>query len=134
MHYDHFVQKVQEYSGMRNFDEAEKVTRATLETIGERLPKTHRQHLATQLPVEMKEFLPKSLRMQYLTLEEFYQRIGNRTNTGYSEAVKNAKTVVRVLHEAVASGELEDILATFPLEYNELFGRKPSGPLSSSHP
>jgi uncharacterized protein (DUF2267 family) len=132
MHYAQFMQKVQEYSGLENSNEASKVIKATLETMSERMPKTHREHLAAQLPDEMKVFLAKGKHMEYLTLEEFYRRVGNRADISNHDAVKYAEAVARVLREAVASGELKDILSVFPDEYNELFGRKPSSPLSPS--
>lgn len=65
-------------------------------------------------------------------MEEFYGRIGNRANIGFRESVKYAESVARALREAVAPGELRDILAVFPDEYNELVGRKPASPLSPS--
>jgi uncharacterized protein (DUF2267 family) len=70
--------------------------------------------------------------LEYLQLEEFYKRISNRANVSYHNAVIYAEAVVRVLREAVGSGELEDILSVFPDEYKELFGTKPSSPLSPS--
>lgn len=132
MDYNQFVQKVQEYAGITSRDDAVQAVQATLETLSERLPRTHREHLAAQLPQELKAYLPRRQNMEYLLLEEFYGRIGNRAKVSYRNAVKYAEAVVRVLREAVAQGELEDILSVFPDDFNELFGRKPSGPLSPS--
>jgi uncharacterized protein (DUF2267 family) len=132
MRYDQFVQKVQEYAGLENKEEAVKVIKATLETMSERMPRTHREHLAAQLPGEMKDLLPKHQHMKYLLLEEFYRRIADRADISFHHAVKYAEAVARVIREAVAPGELEDILSVFPDEYNELFGRKPASPLSPS--
>jgi uncharacterized protein (DUF2267 family) len=132
MKYQLFLQKVQEYAALEKTEDALKITRATLQTIGERLPRTHREHLAAQLPEELKTYLPRRQHMVYLLLEEFYERIGNRANVSYHNAVKYARAVARVLQEAIAPGELEDILSGFPEDYFELFGRNPSGPLSPS--
>ncbi len=132
MKYAEFIQKVKDYASLEKSEDAEKITRATLETLNERLSRTHREHLAAQLPEELKTYLPRRQHMEYLLLEEFYERIGNRANVSYQHAVKYSQAVAKVLIEAVAPGELEDILSGFPREYNELFGRKPSGPLSPS--
>ncbi len=132
MRYAQFVKKVQDYAGLEKPDDSAKVIEATLETMSERMPRTHREHLAAQLPDEMKIFLPKHVHMEYLSLEEFYRRIGNRADVSYHNAVKYSEAVIRVLRESVASGELAEILSVFPDEYNELFGRKPSSPLSPS--
>lgn len=134
MNYDLFIEKVREYAGLEKKEDAIKVTQATLETMSERLSRTHREHLAAQLPNELKPLLPRRQHMVYLLLEEFYQRVGNRADVSYQNAVKYAIAVARVLREAVSAGELEDILSEFPDEYNELFGREPSGPLSPSAP
>lgn len=132
MDYNQFIKKVQDYTALDNTDKALTVTQAVLETLSERLPRTHRAHLEAQLPNELKQYLPKHQRMEYLLLEEFYRRVADRANLSYQNAVRYAQSVARVLQEAVASGELEDILSAFPDEYHELFGRKPSGPLSPS--
>lgn len=132
MLYEEFIKKVQDYAGLDNTDTAALVTRATLETISERLPRTHREHLAAQLPDELKQYLPRRPHMEYLLLEEFYRRVASRSDTSYQNGVKYAMAVARVLSEAVAPGELDDILSGLPDEYNELFGRKPAGPLSPS--
>jgi uncharacterized protein (DUF2267 family) len=132
MIFNQFLKKVQEYAGIEKPEVASKVIQATLETLSERIPRTHRQHLAAQLPEEMKSFLPKNTHMEYFRLEEFYQRMGNRANISYHNAVRYGEAVARVLREAVGSGELKDILSALPDEYQELFGAKPAGPLSPS--
>ena len=132
MNYALFIQKVQEYTGLANQEDAAKVTQAVLETMSERLSRTHREHLAAQLPGELKSYLPRRQHMVYLLLEEFYERVGNRADVSYQNAVKYATAVARVLREAIAPGELGDILSGFPEEYNELFGREPVSPLSPS--
>jgi uncharacterized protein (DUF2267 family) len=132
MLYEEFLKKVQDYAGLESQEDATKVTRAALETMSERLPRTHREHLAAQLPDELKQYLPRRPHMEYFLLEEFYRRVASRSDTSYQNGVRYAMAVVKVLQEAVAQGELEDILSGFPDEYHELFGRKPAGPLSPS--
>jgi uncharacterized protein (DUF2267 family) len=127
MDYNQFVRKVQEYSGLKNPDAAARVIHATLETLGERLPSTHREHLASQLPSELKSDLPKRQRMVYLLLEEFYRRVANRADLSYNNFVKYARAVASVLREAIAPGEMEDIFSGFPEDYNELFLKPSAG-------
>ena len=132
MEYMVFIGKVRQYTGLDSTDSAVKVTRATLQTLSERLPRTHREHLVAQLPDELKQYLPWKKHMEYFLLEEFYTRVAARADTSYKNAVNYAGAVARVLKEAIAPGELEDILSGFPAEYNELFGNRPAGPLSPS--
>jgi uncharacterized protein (DUF2267 family) len=132
MIYQEFIKKVQDYTGLPDVDDAAKVTEAFLKTFSERLSRTHRAHLAAQLPEELRQHFPKGQRMEYLSLEEFYKRVADRADAGFQNAVRYSEAVARVLREAVAQGELDDILDGLPAEYQELFGKKPAGPLSPS--
>jgi uncharacterized protein (DUF2267 family) len=84
-----------------------RATEATLETLGERLylHRTEGRHLASQLPKELEEYLLKRQGSGHYLLEEFYNRVSARMDTGYPHAVNRARAVMAVLREAVASGE-----------------------------
>ncbi len=130
MQYSEFIRHVQEYASLGTEEEAERATVGVLETLGERITKTEREHLASQLPNELKQHLTRWPRADRLSLEEFYVRVGARTRTKYVHSKLLALAVARVIREAIAPGELRDILKELPAEYDELFGREPAGPLS----
>ncbi len=130
MQYNEFMQHVQEYASLGSQAEAERVAVAVLETLGERLTKTEREHLAAQLPNELKHHLTRSPIADRYSLEVFYDKVGARSKTKYVHAKLLSLAVARVLREAVAPGELRDILTDLPAEYGELFGRQPASPLS----
>ena len=132
MNYQQIIARVQNFTGIEDPEDADKVLRAVLQTMGERLPRTHREHMAAQLPEELKSTLAQHKNMEFLLLEEFLERVANRANVGYHKAVKYVEAIARVLREAIAPGELKDILAGFPEEYKTLFGEKPSGQVSST--
>ena len=106
MRYKELVDRVQEQGELESADQAEKAIKATLSTLGECLYRTERRHLASQLPQEAKGFLyeyadPQVQRRESacFTLQEFYGRVGARTDATYAHAVRRAQTVVSVLNE-----------------------------------
>lgn len=124
MDYEQFLAKVQEYSNLSKQDSS-KVIEAVLETLGERLSKKHREHLAAQLPNELKSFVLKHPKTELFSLELFYQHVAARAKLLFHDSIKHSRAVVRVLQEAVAGGEIRDIFVEIPPEFDELLGRKP---------
>ncbi|MEJ2183422.1 MAG: DUF2267 domain-containing protein [Nitrospirota bacterium] len=130
MSFEEFIQRVQAVGGMSDRAEADRALRAVLETLGERLFRTERDHLAAQLGGELKEVLAAKAQDDRYSLEEFYTRVGARADVRYHQAVAYARAVVAVLREAVSPGELRRIFRELPDEYRELFGEEPESPLS----
>ena len=122
MQFDDFITRVQEQAGLNTRDEAISITRAVLETLGERLDRKVRNGLEAQLPNELKEFLLGRVEHsdQY-DLQEFYNRVGARADLKYGDAVQRTRQVISVLRQAVPGGEIEDILEDLSPEFGELF-------------
>ena len=122
MQFDEFITQVQEQARLDTREEAITLTRAVLETIGERLDRKVRNGLEAQLPNELKEFLlARHERSDQYDLEEFYTRIGARADLNYGEAAERTGQVLAVLRQAVPSGELEDMRGDLPPQYQGLF-------------
>ena len=122
MQFDDFLTRVQEQAGLNTRDEAINITRAVLETLGERLDRKVRNGLEAQLPNELKEFLLGRVEHsdQY-DLQEFYNRVGARADLKYGDSVERTRQVISVLRQAVPGGEIEDILEDLSPEFGELF-------------
>ena len=122
MQFDDFITRVQEQASLDTREESIMLTRAVLETLGERLDRKVRNGIEAQLPNELKEFLlaRKEHSDQY-GLEEFYNRIGARADLKYEDATVRTRQVLSVLRQAVPGGEIEDILENLPPDYGELF-------------
>ena len=122
MQFDDFITRVQEQARLDTREESIRITRAVLETLGERLDRKVRNGLEAQLPNELKDFLLARVEHsdQY-DLQEFYNRVGARADLTAREATERTKQVVAVLREAVPGGEMEDILEDLSPEYGELF-------------
>ncbi len=129
MRYNEFVARVREHARLESREAAARLAVAVLETLGERLTKTMKEHLASQLPLELKE---PALRRNTdrFDLEVFYDRVGARADIGYAQAVARTRAVMKVLREAIAQGEIDHILSELPEEFEEAFGKEPESPIS----
>jgi uncharacterized protein (DUF2267 family) len=81
-------------------------TRATLETLGERLGDNEPENLATQLPEEL-------VQVQPLTAVVL-------AGADLPGAVYQVHTVFEVLDEAVSNGETDDIRQQLPEDYQRI--------------
>ncbi len=132
MQTDEFVRRVQEQARIASGDEALKAVRATLETLGERLPDDQRDDLAAQLPKQLRNYLSRRKEAERYTLEEFYNRVAARSDLGLPATIEQARVVIGVLQEAVSPGQLDEIRAQLPAKFDELFSGEPYGPGSPS--
>ncbi len=124
MKYDEFIKEVQNRGHMESQEEAETATRATLETLAERLAGGEPQDLASQLPPELAEH------MRYegeetsnpLSLDEFFERVNERDpGVDLPRAAYHARVVVDVLEDAVTEGVMDHVRSQLPEEYGPLF-------------
>src|SRR5947209_16801858 len=107
MKHDEFIGRVQHYARLASRGDAERTTRATLETLGERLAGGEPKDLASQLPPEIGLHLLRCGGMgERFSLDEFYSRVSVREGEDLPTAAFHARAVIRVLSEAVSRGEL----------------------------
>jgi uncharacterized protein (DUF2267 family) len=122
MQFDEFITRVREETRLDTQEEAAALTRAVLETLGERLDRKVRNGLEAQLPKELNEFLlARAAQSDRYDLEEFYNRVGARADLTYENARERTRQVISVLRQAVPDGEIEDILEDLPPEYGAMF-------------
>jgi uncharacterized protein (DUF2267 family) len=96
---------------------AEKITRAFLETLGQRLPNEEARHLAAQLPGELEDTLhPTAPDVKKLSSEEFLTRFARLADLSNEQAGDMAAAVWHALEQAVSAGEFEDVRSTLPKE------------------
>lgn len=125
MQHDEFIGQVQARARLSSRGAAETATRATLETLAERIQATVADHLAAQLPTEVGEHLRRveaapdePLTGTRMTRREFFDRVSRRSGADTPKAVHEARSVVEVLEEATQGaltdrirGSLDDELA-----------------------
>ncbi len=123
MKHDEFISNVRKLAGLQSNDEAERAIRATFETLRERLAGNEPNNLADQLPPEIADPLRGEGGRDNFSLEEFYQRVGEKEGVDQDAAAQHARAVASVLQEAVTTGEMDDIRDQLKPEYAELFGQ-----------
>jgi uncharacterized protein (DUF2267 family) len=121
MQYDEFIGQVQHRARLAATDQAVRATRATLETLGERLFGGEADDLAAQLPEEIGIYLRQAQSNEKYSLDEFFKRVSEREGVELPDAVHHARAVISVLCEAVTPGELQDVRAQLPDEFDPLF-------------
>jgi uncharacterized protein (DUF2267 family) len=121
MNYDDFVGQVQHRARLADGSEAMRAIHATLETLNERLWGGEAGDLAAQLPQEIGSYLRQPALQEKFGLHEFYERVALREGASVSEAAFHAAAVVSVLDDAVSRGEMDDVRAQLPKEYDRLF-------------
>jgi uncharacterized protein (DUF2267 family) len=123
MQYDDFMKAVQGNVRAASIGEAVSATRATLETLGERLPEGASKNLAGQLPREVGLYLERSPYQDNFDLQEFYKRVMEKSSLSieYPDAVHEARSVMAVVVEAVGDGEARKVRSDLGADYAELF-------------
>ncbi|WP_016907411.1 DUF2267 domain-containing protein [Streptomyces xiaopingdaonensis] len=116
MQHDAFIGQVQARAGLGSRGEAEAVTRATLETLAERIQATQAENLADQLPHEIGEHLRRVAYAQdepvtgaRMDRHEFFDRVAQRSGLDPPKAIHAARCVVEVVDEAVSGDVLGKI-------------------------
>ncbi|MDT0310560.1 DUF2267 domain-containing protein [Streptomyces sp. DSM 44917] len=111
MQHDEFIGQVQARARLDSRGAAETATRASLETLAERIPPGLAEKLAAQLPREIGENLR---RVAYapdlpdtgvrMAREEFFDRVAQRAGADVPKAVHEARCVMEVTGEATQGG------------------------------
>jgi uncharacterized protein (DUF2267 family) len=120
MHYAPFLSTVEQVGGITR-EEAERAIEATLATLAERITGGEADEIAAFLPKEVRHFLtPTREEAERFGLDEFYRRVAERAGVDRRTAAAYARAVFVALGVAVAPGELRDMAAQLPREYEPL--------------
>jgi uncharacterized protein (DUF2267 family) len=123
MKYDEFIKHVQSFAQLDSHEAAEQATRATLETVAERIVGDEASQLAAQLPSALGQYLRgrEGQNGGTFSLKEFYERVSQREGVEPLTATLHVRAVFAVLNMAVTPGEFQDVRANFSQDYDELF-------------
>jgi len=122
MKHDEFIKHVQSVAQLNTRAEAERATRATLETLAERIVGDEANNLAAQLPQELQEYLHgrEGQVGEHFSLKEFYERVGRREGIEPTAVPNHVRAVFTVLNAAVSPGEFEEACHNLSKDYREL--------------
>lgn len=122
MNYEEFEKTVSRRAGMPR-DRARVLTRATLETLADRLTAGEADDLAAQLPKPMKEWLIPGVRhAEPFGAGEFIRKVSERARVTPQDAERATQAVLATVREAVSGGEFDDVMSQLPDEFSELVG------------
>jgi uncharacterized protein (DUF2267 family) len=117
---DRFIDLVAERADVSRVS-AEKLSVATLRTLGERISGGEARDLAAQLPARLASPLMRAEEeAEGFDLDEFIRRVAERAGTDRATANIGMAAVMTTLREAVSSGEFNDVMSQLPLEFREL--------------
>ncbi|GAA4419416.1 hypothetical protein GCM10023169_10060 [Georgenia halophila] len=137
MQHDEFIGQVQTRAKLASRGDAERATRATLETLGERVPEGLVENLAAELPVEIGENLRRTITFggegtgERFDRSEFVSRITDRTGADAPDAVFQARSVLEVVGDAVQGGLMDNVAAALPDDIKGFLGGR-SGKLDDA--
>ncbi len=123
MQHDEFIGQVQARARLASRGDAERATRATLETLAERISQGAAENLAAQLPREIGEHLRRRSEpaAERLSLDEFFTRVCEREGVDRPEAVFHARVVLEVVDQATSGSLLDKVRHQLPDEFDRLF-------------
>lgn len=125
MQHDEFIGQVQARARLASRGDAEAATRATLETLGERLPEGLAGNLAAQLPQEIGEHLRRTadvgkqgregqVQGESFGRPEFVARVSQRERADPPAAAYHARVVLEVVGEATTGGIMTRVRESLP--------------------
>jgi uncharacterized protein (DUF2267 family) len=120
MRYATFMTTVEQAAGITPA-EAERAVQATLETLADRITGGEAEDIAAFLPEELRPLLPSvPERAQRFDREGFIRRVAEREGVDFATAEQHARAVFTALGYAVAPGELRDMAAQLPADFEDL--------------
>lgn len=118
-----FLGRVQDAARLPTLDAAIRATRATLETLAERLGPDEARHLGDQLPHEIQLYLRGIATPvpERFSSDEFLERVCTREGVDLPQSTHHARAVIEVLAQAVSQSEIRDVVERLPDDYRRLF-------------
>ncbi|MCD0484481.1 DUF2267 domain-containing protein [Streptacidiphilus sp. ASG 303] len=131
MHHDEFIGQVRARGALPDRAAAERAARATLETLGERVPVGLAEHMAAQLPPSLGQYLLRAAvghgasrderrRGERFDLTTFAGRIAWRSGTDEEVALREAGAVLDVLDASLSPELMRKLGHVLPHDIREL--------------
>ena len=133
MQHDEFIGQVQNRAHLSSRGDAERAVRATLETLGERVPEGLADNLAAQLPHEIGEHLRRTEVYggagtgERFDRKDFIRRAAERAGVSEQQAAFLIRAVTEVTDEATQGGLFAKLEESLPTDIRELITAGASG-------
>lgn len=123
MQLQEFLTEVQKKTQLSTPQKAELATKATLQTLGERLAGGAAENFGSQLPQKVCEHLGAGgSRGERFSIDEFFQKVAQKERTNVAEATHHARGVMEVVVGAVDPKDIDKVLTQLPDDFHPLFG------------
>jgi uncharacterized protein (DUF2267 family) len=120
MNYDTFIDMVAQRAGVES-EPAVDLTRATLETLADRLTGGEALDLAAQLPQPLQAPMRSpGESAEPFGAQAFVRRVAERANVDEAMARTGVRAVFTTVREAVTGGEFDDVMSQLPREFRDL--------------
>ncbi|MFB4310430.1 DUF2267 domain-containing protein [Actinomadura sp. GTD37] len=133
MRHEEFIGQVQDRARLPGWGDAERASRATLETLGERVPEGLADNLAAQLPHEIGEHLRRTEVYggagsgERFDKHDFVERVAVRAGTSEARAAFLARSVLEVVDDATQGSITTKVRHALPPDIRELVSSGSSG-------
>lgn len=124
MEYDEFITHVQSLTQSDSREEAERATRATLETLKERIAAQEADELAANLPQQLGDYLrgKQGDSGGSFNLQEFIARASQKEDIEPTTVAIHVRAVFTVLQNAISPELFATLHSHFSHDYEEMFG------------
>ena len=140
MDFDEFTGTVQHRLEFPGTGEAVRAIRATLMTLGERIPAGAAEDLAASLPMEIKWYMTGAVREhgQRFDWQEFVSRVSEIENADPADAAYHARVVIDLVYSLVPESDFQQLRDQLPESeddenWRQLFEVVDGGGWSESH-
>jgi uncharacterized protein (DUF2267 family) len=116
MNFDEFTGTIQHRLELPGTGEAVRAIRATLMTLGERIPAGAAEDLAASLPMEIRWYLTGAVAEhgQRFDWQEFVSRVSETENADPADAAYHARVVVDLVHSQVPPSDFQQLRDQLP--------------------
>ncbi|OTF01792.1 DUF2267 domain-containing protein [Halorubrum sp. SD683] len=116
MNFDEFTGEVQHRLGLPGTGETVRAIRATLMTLGQRIPEGNAEDLAASLPMEIKWYLTGAVHEhgQRFDWQEFVNRVSEIEGTDRPDAAYHSQVIIDLVATLVPASDLQQLRDQLP--------------------
>jgi len=116
MDFDEFTGTIQHRLEFSGTGETVRAIRATLSTLGRRIPAGAAEDLAASLPMEIRWYLTGAVHEhgQRFDWREFVDRVGDLENADHADAAYHAQVIVDLVHAQVPGSDFQQLRDQLP--------------------
>ncbi|MFA9517390.1 DUF2267 domain-containing protein [Halopenitus sp. H-Gu1] len=121
MNFDEFTGKIQHRLELPGTGETVRAIRATLMTVGQRIPEGNAEDLAASLPIEIKWYMTGAVQEhgQRFDWQEFVERVSDIEQADPPDAAYHARVIMDLVHTVAPESDFHQLRDSLPESDNE---------------